>query len=312
MDTDEAMATTQTTTDRTRSISSGVEYHRVLAGPKRRIGRGVLAILLLFTGMIVATQLLFLGATWLDALVRPAGESASLLTSPLLLGSSLVAVALLTPLSMVIQRWLYGVEGASLHSVVRRFRFDLFGRALIVIVPLFAIALSISAFLDPESSASWRRPDVVGVFLVVVLLVPWQAAGEEYGFRGLIFRIAGSWSRGRVLSLVLGIAVSALAFAALHLAADPGWNIFYLVVSVATALVTWRTGGIEIAVVIHAVFNVFYFTFGIVTHADLTDRFDRSVGAMTPALFVLATMVLVAVTVFVWLRTRQTGAAKTP
>jgi len=45
----------------------------------------------------------------------------------------MVSPALLIPWSMLIQRWLYGVPGASLHSVVSRFRFEVFGRALLVL-----------------------------------------------------------------------------------------------------------------------------------------------------------------------------------
>ena len=37
----------------TPSVPDGVEYHRVLAGEKRRVGRGILAILLLVAGFIV-------------------------------------------------------------------------------------------------------------------------------------------------------------------------------------------------------------------------------------------------------------------
>lgn len=125
-------------------------------------------------------------------------------------------------------------------------------------------------------------------------------------------QLAGSWVRGRLAALALGITVSALAFAVLHVAPDPGWHLFYLVVSVATGIVTWRTGGLEIAVLLHAAFNVFYFCFGIVPHADLAERFDRSAGAMTPALFIPATLALGLVTAVVWLRTRRTGPATAP
>ncbi|GAA1981471.1 CPBP family intramembrane metalloprotease [Isoptericola halotolerans] len=295
-----------------RLVPPGVEYHRVLAGEKRRIGRGILAIALLFIGMFGATALLSIVASWADGLLRSGGEPGSMYTSPVLLASGLIGVALLIPFSMIIQRWLYGVSPASLHSVESRFRFDLFGRALVLIVPLLAVALSVTEFVEPAGTGVWDRQDIIGVFLVVVLLVPLQAAGEEYGLRGLVFRVAGSWARGRTASLVIGIAMSALVFAVLHLAADPWWNVLYVVVSVATALVTWRTGGIEIAVVIHSVFNVLYFSLGLVPHADLADRFDRSVGAMTPALFVPVTLALAIIVAVVWVRTRRSGPVTTP
>lgn len=295
-----------------RQVAPGIEYHQGLAGPKRRIARGLLAIALLVAGMTGSALLLSAAAMGLDGIVRPGATSDEPMNSPVIAGAGALAVALLIPWSMAIQRWLYGVDAGSMHSVLGRFRFDLFGRALIVIVPLFAIVLSIQEFTSPADSVTWARGDLLAMFLVTVLLVPLQAAGEEYGFRGLILRVAGSWVRGRIPALILGITASALAFAVLHVAPDPGWNLFYFVVSVATGLITWRTGGLEIAVLIHAAFNVFYFSFGIVPHADLAERFDRSAGAMTPSLFIPATFVLVLITTVVWLRTRHTGPVTRP
>ncbi|WP_263309898.1 CPBP family intramembrane glutamic endopeptidase [Brachybacterium atlanticum] len=301
-----------TRSPRTRNVPSGTEYHQALAGPRRRIARGLLAIGLLVAGMAVSALLLSAAAMWLEGIVRPDAVSDEPMNSPFVAGAGLIAVALLVPWSIAIQRWLYGVGRGSMHSVLGRFRFDLFGRALVMIVPLFAIALSVQEFTSPADSVTWARGDLLAMFLMTVLLVPLQAAGEEYGFRGLILRVAGSWVRGRIPALVLGIGVSALAFAMLHAAPDPGWNLFYLVVSVATGLVTWRTGGLEIAVLIHASFNVFYFSFGLVPQADLAERFDRSAGAMTPSLFIPATLALALVTAVVWLRTRRTGPVTAP
>lgn len=295
-----------------RPVPPGVDYHRVLAGEERRIGRGLLAILLLFLGLFGATALLSIVASWADELLRNGEEPGSTFTSPVMLASGMIAIALLIPLSMIIQRWLYGVRPASLHSVANRFRFDVFGRALVLIAPLLAVALSIVEFVEPEGVSVWERDDIMWVFLVVVLLVPLQVAGEEYGFRGLVFRVAGSWAHGRTASLIVGITVSALTFALLHFALDPWWNVLYVVISIATALLTWRTGGIEIAVVIHSVFNVLYFSFGLVPHADLAERFDRSVGAMTPALFAPVVVALIIIAAVVWVRTRRSGPMTTP
>lgn len=301
------MASVATGSRASELVPQGVEYHRVLAGEKRRIGRGLLAIVLLVGGMFGAIQAFYLLAVWIDGSMRTEPQA----LTPLTLASGLVATALLVPWSMLIQRWLYGVPSPSLHSVVSRFRFDVFGRALLAVLPLFLIALAITEYLEPRATAVWSRGDIIGFFVVVVLLVPLQAAGEEYGLRGLVFRIAGGWVHGRRASLILGIVVSGAVFAVIHTAADPWWNVFYVVFSVSTALITWRTGGIEIAVVIHAVYNVMTFVFWFILHADLTDRFDRSAGAVTPVLLVPGALAFLVITVVVWLRTRRTGPAKT-
>lgn len=296
---------------RTESLPEGVEYHRVLAGEERRIWRGILAIVLVVGGLFGAILMFNVLAAWLESLIRPNAATYGGL-SPIVFASGAVATALLTPWSMLIQRWLYGVPGPSLHSVVSRFRFAVLGRALLVVLPLVVIALATTEFLQPGATVQWFSADLVAFFVVIVLLIPLQAAGEEYGVRGLIFRIAGSWVRGRWASLLLGIVVSTAVFAVIHTAADPWWNVFYVVFSLAAAIVTWRSGGIEIAVVIHAVYNVVTMMFWIVLHADLSERFDRSLGAVTPALLIPSTLALVIIAAIVWFRTRRSGPLKTP
>lgn len=294
------------------AIPGGVEYHRVLAGEKRRIGRGVLAIALLFGGMFGAIQVFFLLGAWIDQLTRPEGAAAPGGLTPVTFASTLIATALLIPWSMLIQRWLYGVRGRSLHSVLSRFRFDLMGRALLVVLPLILVALAITEFLEQRVSTTWSNADLIAFFAVIVLLVPLQAAGEEYAVRGLVFRVAGSWVRGRWASLVVGIVVSGAVFAVIHTAADLWWNLFYVIFSVVTALITWRTGGVEIAVVIHAVYNVVTMVFWLLLHADFAESFDRSAGAVTPALIIPSTVVFVAIVVIVWLGTRRSAPLRTP
>jgi membrane protease YdiL (CAAX protease family) len=289
-----------------------VEYHRVLAGEKRRIGRGILAIVLLVAGLFGAIFALNALGGWVDGLVRPAGETPTQPFTPIMFAAGLIATALLIPWSMLIQRWLYGVPAPSLHSVMSRFRWGIFGRAVVFIVPLFVIVIAITEYLEPRPTSTWSHGDLLGMLVVAVLLVPLQSAGEEYGLRGLVFRIAGGWARSRWISLLVGIVVSTAVFAVIHVAGDPRWNVFYVVFSVSCAFVTWRTGGLEIAVVCHGAYNLFVFVFWFVVAADLAERFDRSAGSVSWALFVPSCLAFVAVAVVVWLGTRRAGPAITP
>jgi hypothetical protein len=89
----------------------GVEYHRVLAGDRRRIGRGVLAIVLLVVGMFA----LNIGMSLITALIdRQMGFTPPTLGgtdhTPLFHFANLASIALLIPWSMCLQRWLYGVR----------------------------------------------------------------------------------------------------------------------------------------------------------------------------------------------------------
>lgn len=294
-----------------RPIPPGLEYHRVLASDKRRVGRGVLALVLLLGGMLVFSLALGAVASVVETafgLTDPEAEGAVL--TPLQLGAGLFSLALLIPWSMLIQRWLYKVEGASLHSVRSLFRFDVMGRSLVVLLPVWAVYLVIFTQIMPYESVPWSTLDLFLMFMAVVVFTPFQAAGEEYGFRGLVFRIAASWGRGPGAALTLGVLVSSLAFMVVHLAADPWLNLYYFVLGVTLALITWRTGGLEIAVVWHAVNNTIAFLLLIVSRGDLAESMERSVGAGSPAMLVPCVLMLV-ITAVVWWRTRRSGPALT-
>ncbi|ALL75887.1 abortive phage infection protein [Pseudonocardia sp. EC080610-09] len=293
-----------------------MEYHRVLAGEKRRIGRGVLAIVLLLAGLVVFPTVIGRAAAIIDVRlgntppILPGGTD----YTPLYNAASMFSLALLIPWSMCIQRWLYGVRGASLHSVVSRFRFDVFGRALLVFGPVLVFVHVIGVLFTPAQETGWSQGDLVGVLLGVLLLTPLQAAGEEYGVRGLMFRVLGSWARGARAGLVVGVLVSAVLFTALHGSSDPYIILWYLVWWSGLALITWRTGGLEVAVVVvvHALINTVSLAMAPLMRADLAAELgDRSAGAVN-AYQLVPTLTVVAITAAVWWCTRHSGPARAP
>lgn len=110
---------------------------------------------------------------------------------------------------------------------------------------------------------------------------------------------------------MVGVLVSSAAFAAVHLSTDIRLNIWYLTFAVGTALVTWRSGGIETAVVLHASFNTLTFVFDAALRTDFSTVLadpssSGTVGMLVPGVVVVITALAV------WLRTRSTGPARTP
>ena len=296
--------------DEPRTVPPGVEYHRVLAGSERRIGRGVLAILLLVVGMLVLGFLVSQTAALVDQqLGRTNPTAGGTDVTPVHQAGNMLSLALLLPWSAVIQRWLYGVPGTSLHSVASRFRFDVFGRAVVFATPLWVLVVVVSTAVPDQ--VPWSSADLVAMFAVTIILTPLQAAGEEYGLRGLVFRVAGSWSRGPRAGLVVGILVSSVLFVALHLSPDPWRNLYYLAPALSFAIITWRTGGLEIAVAVHALNNTLLFGFDTVLHSDFPSLQERSAGGGN-ALLLVPTGALAVITTVVWWRTRQAGPALTP
>lgn len=289
------------------AIPAGVEYHRVLAGNRRRIGRGILAIVLLLAGFLFFS----LAANWLSALLDTQIGNSPTEYTPARHAGGMIGLALLIPWSMLIQRWLYGVPAGSLHSVSSRFRFDLLGKSLLVFGPAWLIVNAIG-FLGPVEEVPWSHTDLIAMFLITVLLTPLQAAGEEYGFRGLVFRILGSWTRSRRVGLVIGIVVTSAAFTAMHGSTDPYIITWYLTLFTCLSIITWRTGGLETAIVLHALLNTLSFVAAFYLRIDFGAAVgDRSAGVGTPYQLVPA-LVVAIITAIIWWWTRKSGPALTP
>jgi membrane protease YdiL (CAAX protease family) len=293
------------------SVPAGVEYHRVLAGEKRRIGRGILAILLLLAGFVIFPVVIGQATALIDTQMgRTSTIKGGTDYTPLTHAGSMIALGLLIPWSMLIQRWLYGVPGASLHSVTSRFRFHLLGRSLLVLGPAWLVVIALGS-RTPGEQAPWSHTDLLAFFIATLLLTPLQSAGEEYGVRGLIFRVIGSWTRSRRAGLIAGVVVTSVLFTAAHGATDPYINIWYLVLWTGLAVITWRTGGLEIAVMLHAVLNTSTFLLAAHLRVDLGSALqDRSAAVGTPYQLVPA-LTLAAITAVIWWRTRRTGPALT-
>ncbi|MBL7260104.1 CPBP family intramembrane glutamic endopeptidase [Paractinoplanes lichenicola] len=293
------------------SVPAGVEYHRVLAGGKRRIGRGLLAIFLLLAGLVVFPTVIGRAAALID---EQRGLTPPILGgtdyTPLYHAASMASLALLIPWSMLIQRWLYGVPGASLHSVTSRFRFDLLGKSLLVFGPVWLVVNLLGA-LQPGEESPWSQTDLVAIFIATMLLTPLQSAGEEYGVRGLIFRVIGSWTRSPRAGLIAGVLVSSILFTAVHGSTDPYIIVWYFVLWTGLAVITWRTGGLEIAVMLHAVLNTFTFLLATALRVDLGGATaDRSAGAGSPYQLI-PTLTVIVITAVVWWCTRKSGPALT-
>lgn len=288
-----------------RGVPAGVEYHRVLAGEKRRIPRGLLTIVLLLAGFVAFSVVFVEASKVIDQEVLGRDES----FTPLRHVAGSLSLALLIPYSMLLQRVLYGVSPGSLHSVTGRFRFEVLGRTLLVLGPVVLIAVGISA-TQGGTTTSWTQADLIVMFLSGLLVSPLAAAGEEYGFRGLMFRVVGGWARSARAGLVVGVVVTTVLFSLMHGTLDPYLLTSYLVLFGSMAIVTWRTGGLEVAVVLHAVYNL-ALLLATTLHLDVGGELDNRASAVGSPVNLVPSAALVIATAIVWLATRTSGPALT-
>jgi uncharacterized protein len=167
----------------------------------------------------------------------------------------LIVTAAALPATALAARWVQKRPWGSLSSVAGHLRLPWLRTCLAVAAVPTTLLLGVSFVIDPENAAwvGW------GTFLtglaMVICLVPFQAAAEEYVFRGWLLQATGSFLRSPALVVI----PQAVLFAAAH-----GWGTPYgfatlTVFGLAAGWLTIRTGGIEAAVALHVMNNVIAF-----------------------------------------------------
>jgi uncharacterized protein len=192
----------------------------------------------------------------------------------------------------------HGIRPRFLSSVAGGIRWRWLLRCVAVILPLWALYLGWAALAEPPTSP---RPDQWAALLVIVLLMtPLQAAGEEYFFRGWIMQNVGAWFARPMVGLVASLIVSAVAFATAHMSPDP-WILGTIAcLGLAAGIATWRTGGLEAAIAIHAVNNMLSYVV-VMIFGGWSQAFVRPETTGTPMMLVLAAAVSgIALALVLW------------
>lgn len=257
-------ATPVTPTPGSTAVVPALSYHRLphLGTASARWWRpllvGALAPVLTLAGFVVilvATTLLVL----LPQVPTPT-ENFDDPRNPVDLALSLGLLAVMLPAVVLAWRWAgarrRGLATGALHSVAGRFRWGMTARAAIVVMPLVGginIALSL-VFRAPDFSVPQAGVSLVAVYLVVVALTPLQCAAEEYVFRGLPMQALGTWLR----SPLWGIVLPAPLFMAGH-GYDWFGQVEIAVFALCMGYLTWKTGGLELAVLFHTANNLSLF-----------------------------------------------------
>ncbi len=267
-------------------------YHQLLRGPRRRWWRPLIALALALPGVFLFAALAVVpfvvaAVIWhpddiedfisrqLDvATMGPAGF--------IYLNATLIGLIPAAVLSIWIA---HGVRPGYVSSVAGRIRWKWLLRCVLTLLPLWAIYIGVGVLVERGGSP---RPESWPALLVIVLvLTPLQAAGEEYFFRGWIMQNVGSFFARPIVGVVVSVTVSSAAFALAHGSFDP-WVVGSLVCFAAAAgIATWRTGGLEAAIVLHAVNNIL--TFGVVLlFGGWQEAFVSEQSKGTPAVLVAA------------------------
>ncbi len=220
----------------------------------------------------------------------------SLLASPVIVFANSLSIALVLPVAIWVGV-LSGQPHGYLSSVTGRFRWGfawLAGAVALGLILVYVAVEAVGADLDLRV-----YPHSWWLLAGLMLVTPFQAAAEEYLFRGLLFRAVGSWMRTPASALIVGGVVNSVLFAAVHFSTDPWLILFYFVLGMLLSYVTWRTGGLEAAVAIHVANNMV--GLALVPFQDLGTAMDRSAGVGNPIILLQFAVTAVAVAIIVGL-----------
>lgn len=258
--------------------------------------RGIVAILLLVIGFLLLSIVISgigigieiaRGAITLEQI-----NSGLVPFTPGVLLSTNIALALTIPLAMGLQRLFFGARIGTLASVTGHFRWKWMGRLALIIVPVWIVYIGASFLIEPVEFVAIDGTVLI-MIAIVILTTPFQAAGEEFGARGLIQRSAGSWFRHPVAAFVVSTLIASSLFALAHLAGDPWLIAYYFIFGASMSLAARGTGGLEAPILIHATNNVLIFLPAVLL-GQLDAGIDRSAGTGGPFMLIPMALCLAA------------------
>ncbi|WP_433832186.1 lysostaphin resistance A-like protein [Actinoplanes sp. CA-015351] len=211
-------------------------------------------------------------------------------------------IAVFLPATLLAARWFQRRPAGTLSSVAGRLRI----RWLLICLGVAAVAVLSVAFLaslpgsspdDATDFAGWGP--FATATIVLLLVVPVQAAAEEYVCRGWLLQSVGAWFR----SPWVAILPQAVIFGALHGWGTPWGFADLFIFGVVTGWLTIRTGGLEAAIALHVCNNllgsVVAAAFGQLTIDETAADLPWSMAAIDVA------MILAYAAVILWLTRRR-------
>jgi membrane protease YdiL (CAAX protease family) len=168
-----------------------------------------------------------------------------------------VALATFIPLAMVGERLFHGIHPRWLASVRPRIRWRYLMACLgISVIALIATLIVGSVVPSTESDVSSHANDFTTTtfhyLLVIVFLTPFQAAGEEYLFRGYLTQAVG----GLFHRAWVAVLVPAFLFGLAHgLGQSPPVFFDRFAFGIVAGILVIKTGGLEAGIAMHVLNN---------------------------------------------------------
>lgn len=249
-------------------VEGGQPYHRLLRNPTMRWWTPVLGSFTILAGWLVASLII------LTAQLMIREDTPGTVSWFGLLATNL-SLTVFIPLCMLVARWLNHQPPGLLSSVTARLRWGPLAwfAAAAVVLEVLLLAVVHLAGVEVLGDGDGPARDAAAVIAVTLLTSTFQAAGEEYFFRGYLLQAVGSLVRNPVFAVVL----TTIAFTMAHGVwpwESPALFLDRFAFGLVAGYLVIRTGGLEAAIAAHAANNVVTFIF-----AALTDSVGDSLQA---------------------------------
>ncbi len=259
--------------------ATGLPFHRLVFARQRRGWATPLLVGLLGAAFWAAMLGIVVVALIAIALVVPEAAAGILalgegvtfdLSDPLLMVLVLGTIALLLPAYLLASLIVNGKRIGLISSVAGRLRWRWMLVCLGIALGVTVAASALSLLLPGEEGeldgvlAPQDNPQLWSMLVLLLLLVPFQAAAEEYVFRGYLQQAVGRWLRHPAFAILLPVPLFVLG----HLY-DPLGQVAVGLFAVVAGWLTWRTGGLEAAIALHIVNNLFAFLLALAGLSDV-------------------------------------------
>ncbi len=289
------------------AITGGLAFHRLIFA-RRRSGwwtplvTGLVALgfyVVMLVGVLVVMLIAaFADPGFLGSLTDLGNTPSFDLTNPGLVALLLGTIVLMLPAYVLASLLINGRRVGLISSAAGRLRWRwmLLCSGVAVALALVLTAVSFLLPADADAPAPQENPLWLATLIVVLLLVPLQAAAEEYIFRGYLMQAIGRWLRHPAFAILLPVPLFVLG----HMY-DVYGQIGVGIFAVAAGWLTWRTGGLEAAIALHVVNNLWGFVLGLAGGEDPTAT-DQGIFSLLSSFVLIGGYV--AVVEMLWRRSR--------
>lgn len=215
------------------------------------------------------------------------------MSDPLIFAFSMISLGLMIPALFWATRIMNFQKVGALTSVRGTMRWGWLGICMAVAGGVLMLNFGISMLLDLAdgfpTEVDFSGPNMWTLLLLTILLVPFQAAAEEYVFRGYFMQLVGGWLRHPAFAILLPIPF--FVFGHMY---DIYGQLDVAMFALVAGWLTWRTGGLEAAIGLHVVNNSVIFAFGAIGLVDVNAT-EGSLVSLLISVFTTAVFVFVIV-----------------